>query len=929
MRHNQRSFAGGELAPQLFGRADLVKYQTGLATCKNFAITPQGSAENRPGFAYVNRCKGDVAVLIPFTFSSEQTFTLEFGDQYIRFHTQGATLLEGAFYITGITNAAQGVVSVPGHGLANGRAVYLSGIAGMTDLNNRYFTVTDATANTFKLLDELGNYVDTSGMSAWAGGGTSEAVYELTTIFTEPYLYDLHYVQSADVLTIVHPFYPPYELRRLGATNWTLTVINFLPTIGTPAAPAVAAASASGTTGDTPIDHEYVTTAIAAGTLEESLPSTSATISNDLTMEGHYNTVQTAPVDGAIRYNVYKKKSGIYGFVGQTDGSEFKDDNIDPDLSTTPPLATNPFSSGAISSVTVTAGGTGYNAALVTGGGVVNAISIIDGGSGYGSAPTVSISDIPGGQGSGATATATLTSGSVTSISITNGGTLYTSPQVSIAAFGPGGASAVASASALTMDPPLALSITDPSGTGAVIEPVVQGGVVVGVRVVDPGSGYTAPSVTVDEDGGGSGATFSVSITGGIGVYPAAVSYFEQRRVFAGSDLLPQTLWFTRAGTEKNMSYSIPTRDDDAITMRVVAREGNRVRHLVPLGDLLALTSGGVWRIGPASADVFTPSNNSARSQGYIGASNVQPVVSGQSVLYAPERGSHIREVTFRWETQSYQADDICVLAPHLFDYQSVLQMTYSRAPVQTLWVARGDGVMLGMTHVPEHEVKAWHRHETDGVIESVCSVAEGEEDGVYIVVAREIGGQTHRFIERLHSRQFDALEDAFFVDSGKTYRGAPATEISGLWHLEGMEVSILADGGVEPRQTVTNGRITLESAASVVHVGLPYECDLETLPLAMEMAGLGQGAPKNVSQVHLRVLRSSSIKAGPTFDKLRAYRQRSVADEVGTPPPLVTDVVQVDVDPLWQQNGTVCVRQSDPLPLTVLSMSLEAGIGG
>ena len=192
-----RSFAGGELVDELFGRLDLGKYQTGLAKCQNFIVTPQGPIKNRPGFAFVRATKGNArARLIPFTYNSSQTLVIEMGIGYFRFHTQGATVLD------------------------------------------------------------------------------SGSPYEVVHTYTEGELFDVHYVQSADVLTLVHPSHPPRELRRLGATNWTLSDIDFEPTIATPGAPSVSATD-DGT--GTNSDHTYVTTAIKGDTLEESLASPDAT----------------------------------------------------------------------------------------------------------------------------------------------------------------------------------------------------------------------------------------------------------------------------------------------------------------------------------------------------------------------------------------------------------------------------------------------------------------------------------------------------------------------------------------------------------------------------------------------------------------------------------------------------------------------------
>lgn len=918
-----RSFAAGELSPQLFGRLDLGKFQTGVAKALNFLVTPQGPIENRPGFAYVNKAKYEDrrAVLIPFTYNSAQTFVVEFGVQYVRFHTNGATLLEAGKTINGITQASPGVFTVPAHGYQNNNWVFLASVGGMTSLSGRCCVVKGVTTNTFTLTDLFGNPISTAALDAYSGGGVVARVYELATPYLENDLFDLHYVQSADVMTICHPAYAPRELRRLSAASWQLSTISFLPTISTPAAPAAAAVGSSGT----PEDHTYVCTAVAADTLEESLASPPDTVSNDLTTAGQYNEIQPSTVAEGLRYNVYKLKNGLYGYIGQTDGSLFKDNNITPDMLQTPPLANDPFAIGAITAVTVTAGGSGYGSVPQTGG-AITAVVVTNGGAGY-VAPAASAA----GGGSGATFNVTEAAGVVTAVAVTNGGSLYVSPTITITDGGPGaGATATATASAI-VDHVVTLTVTDSSGpgTGAVLEPVVIGGVITGVRVVAGGSGYVSPVVTVTDAAGGSGATFAVPTVTGSGVNPWAVSYFEQRRCFGGTYEKPQNIWMTRSGTERNMSYSIPTQDDDSIGLRIVAREAQYVRHLVPLNNLIALTSGGEWRIESAGSDALTPTSVRPKPQGYVGASGVQPVVTSRSVLYAPARGNHIRELSYRWETQAYEAEDVTIMAPHLFDYKTTLQMAYSKAPTQILWAVRNDGVLLGLTHVPEHEVKAWHQHTTAGAFESICAVAEGDEDGVYAVVRRTINGRSVRYIERMRSRQAATLADSSFLDAGATYTGAATSTITGLHHLEGAQVTVLADGGVEGPKTVTGGTITLDAPASKVHVGLPYNSDAQTLPWAYERAAaLGQGSDKNINGVSLRMLASSGVKVGPSFDKLNEYPQRTT-EPLGTAPQPVTGVVDMKLSPQWQQDGSLCIRQSHPLPLTLQALVLEVASGG
>jgi hypothetical protein len=499
------------------------------------------------------------------------------------------------------------------------------------------------------------------------------------------------------------------------------------------------------------------------------------------------------------------------------------------------------------------------------------------------------------------------------------------------------------------------------------------------------------------------------------GNYPGAVSYFEQRRVFAGTTNAPQTMWMTRTGTESDMSFHIPLQDTDRINFRVAAREANTIRHLVPLTQLLALTSAAEWRVSPVNSDTITPTTISVRPQSYVGANNVQPSIVNNTVVYCSARDGHVRELGYSWQASGFVTGDLALRATHLFDNFDITDMCYSKAPQPLLWFISSTGSMLGLTYIPEQQIAAWHQHETDGDFESCAAVAEGSEDRLYVIVKRTIGGNTKRYVERFASRQVNDLEDCFYVDSGLTYDGTnttsttvtvtggttwgpadvltitassgifqfPATTdvgdaivltdangnkyrltilsttsttaatartdlllpaalrgvatavwafardtVGGLTHLEGKTVSILADGAVMPQVTVTGGVAVLQRPSTVVHVGLPYVSDLETLPMVIQMEAFGQGRAKNVNEAFLRVYRSSGIFVGPDADNLVEAKQRTT-EPYGSPPGLKTDEIGVKLTPTWRQAGRIYVRQSDPLPLTIVGLTLEVSIGG
>ena len=223
------NFTGGELSPRLDGRNDLTKYASGCKTLQNMVVYPHGSAARRPGTTFVAEVKTSSAFtrLIPFEFSTTQTYILEFGDLYIRFYKDSGAILEANKTITAITKANPGVVTSASHGFANGDTVVISGVVGMTQVNGKRFKVASVATNTFALQDVDGNNVNTTSYTTYTSGGVANRVYTLTTTYETADLADLKFAQSADVMYICHPDFPPRKLSRTGHTSWTITNVDF------------------------------------------------------------------------------------------------------------------------------------------------------------------------------------------------------------------------------------------------------------------------------------------------------------------------------------------------------------------------------------------------------------------------------------------------------------------------------------------------------------------------------------------------------------------------------------------------------------------------------------------------------------------------------------------------------------------------------
>lgn len=770
----QRSFSGGEVSPEFFGQLEDGKYQTGAATMRNFIALPHGPASNRSGFAYVAAVKnnGIATRLIPFSYSTNQTFAIELGAGYFRFHTNGATLMNG---------------SVP---------------------------------------------------------------FEVANSYAAADIMDIHYVQSADVMTLVHPNYPPMLLQRLGALSWTFTAALFAPDLSPPtnvtAVPTLASSPTNlrsylylvtsvGSKGvdESPVSNicmspnvlisgiSTATTAVittpaahglvvgqkvdisgvvgmtqinATGYTVNSVPSTTTFtllgssgivnssgwgaytsggtitvygIVNNLLQTGAFNTIFWNAVAGITLYNIYLYSNGLYGFIGQTAGTNFVDNNIVPDVAQTPPVNSNPFS--------------------------------------------------------------------------------------------------------------------------------------------------------------------------GTGNYPGAVSYFQQRKCFAGTGNAPQNMWMTRSGTESNMNYSLPSRADDSVSFQIAARDVNTIRHIVPMANLLLLTNSAEWKVNGANSDVVTPSNVSVLPQAYTGANNVTPLIVNNNVIFAAARGGHVREMSYAWQANGYLSNDLSLRASHLFDTFQIVDMAYAKSPFPIAWMVSSNGDLLGFTYVPEQQIGAWHRHDTgiSDTFQACCVVTEADEDALYVITNRNINGTQQQFVERLSSHFYPTpskptdATNAFFVDCGSTYNGAATSTISGLSYLNGMTVNVLADGAVHPQCVVTGGSITLQQPASVVQVGLPIQADLQTLPVVgyMDMA-FGEGRFKNINKAVIRVSNSRGLFAGPDQNTLTEAKERTV-ENYGSPPNLISDDMDVVVTGNWGFNGQLFIRQNDPLPLTVVGVTLEVAVGG
>lgn len=839
----QRSFSSGEIAPSLYSRVDTVKYQTGLRTCKNFMVLRHGGVANRPGTTFVGEVKDSTKTvrLIPFVFNTDQTYVLEFGDQYMRVIRDGAQVLEATQNITGITQANPAVVTIAGHGLSNGQEVFITGVAGMTQVNVRNFKVANVTANTFELQYMNGTNVNSTGFGAYTSGGTAARVYTISTPYAEADLATLKFVQSADVITIAHPTYAPRNLSRSGHTNWTLSTITFAPSISAPTSVVN-----SGTAGSTTL---WVVTAVASETFEESIAS-SSTGSSATPTSGLPITVSWGAVSGAQEYNVYKQSNGVYGFIGVAGSTSFLDNGITPDTTDTPPIARNPFGSSDNYPSVVNY----YQQRLVFANTNNDPEKVWSSRTGqfYNFTTSSPLQDDDA-------VTFSLAGRQVNSIKnmIDLGNLLM---------FTASGEWVIQGDSSGILRP------TDVNPR----QHTYNGSQDLPPLIINGNALYVQARGSIIRD-----LTFDYQIDG-----------------YKGNDLTIFSSHLFDNYTISDWAYQqIPhsivwaVRDD---------------------GVLLGLTYIKEQQIFGWHRHEFdgTVENVCVVPEGTEDAVylTIKRTINGASKRYVERFSSRlvidVIDNIFMESTLSYDGRNLgsqtMTLSGSGWTYTDTLTLTsstsyFTAADVgNEIHLTGSDGTLI------RFEIKAY----------SSATVVTGKPNKTVPV----------------------SMQAAAITNWAKA-----VDEVTGLWHLEGKEVSVFADRFVvaNPNNesydtiTVTNGVATLDQPYSVIHVGIPYTSDIETLDVDTVQGETVSDKNSIVTKVSLQVESSRGIWIGgkapdETVDFLDGLTELKIRNEEGYDDPvaLATDKVSVIIRPEWNSNGRVFIRQTDPLPLTVSAIT-------
>lgn len=920
----QNSFNAGELAPGLWGRSDLEKYDFALKSALNLFPNYRGGISNRPGTEWVGEVfHQDLPVrLAPFSLGADADgYVVILAGGRLFFVQSGGFVLESAKPVISVAGNPDRF-EVTGHGYADDDLIFTNGFGDVPEINKQIYKIVITSANHFRIYDTASG-AGINSSATYISGGTVRRLYSIINPFTAADFQRLRFKQDKNTLTITHPNYPVYILTRVGHTNWTLAAEAFGPSLGAPTN-LVATPSSAGAAGAT-------FSAVAVGASgEKSIESVRKFLlaSVDYTLTAGFATLTWSAVAGAVYYEIYRSRvssddaNAIYsnevGFIGRAFAPEFVDTNIIPDFTQMPKQFVDPFAAAAIIEVTVSAGGTLYA-----------------------KTDTVAAVDVSG---------------------------------------------------------------TDFSGRLVIND----AGVIIGVFIRKPGSGYIAPTFNITT-GTGSGATLVAVLGPASGLYPSCSAKFQQRWLYAGSESFPTTIYASRPGQRDDFSTSIAGAADDAYTLTIDDVTVSPIQAMLPMqAGLIVFTPEAVWLMRGQDR-ALVPESALIDPQTYKGIASLDPLVIDTDIIYLQKSGTAIRSMTYNFVHQLFVGTDRSILSSHLIRAENpILFWAYAPEPFSLVKCVCQDGTGLALVYVKEFDAFGWTRYETDGFYRDVVSVTEGAIDRIYFLVEREVGGIKRLFVEREHSRLFETVEDAWFVDcglrrdlsapaatlsatglsgtvtltasaavfvttdvgeyiyawgtrllitvfnssttitatferpvsaflpqssqrpppapEGEWEKGAPTSTVGRLWHLEGRSVVALADGSPVGAQVVVGGEITLPFDATKIIVGLGFKARGEKLPLSVPQAVM-EHRRKIVVGLGLRVFETLGMTFGRDFDNLISLPEfESLA--LGEIPTLRSELTFELNNDSYSPDGAFVFEQALPLPMTLTQIVFEVDVG-
>lgn len=962
----QQSFVAGELSPAVYGRTDLAKFHIGASTYRNFFVGYRGGAYSRPGLAFVGMCKQPASAAPPrditFQFNNQQGFALEFGDNYMRVKSNGAYVTEASKTISGATNANPLVLTITGHSYSAGDWIFISNVGGMNALNGLTWIVnTVPDSNHVTLKDLFGNVVNSLAWNSYTSGGTAARIYTLATPYAAIDLPYLKFVQSADTMTLdcVNPNtltglspveYPSYNLVRTGAASYTLTEISYSSPISAPTGVTGSVESST-----TPVMYySYVVTAVD-GSGNESVSSKAVSLlNNDISVFAGSNTVTWSPVSGAVYYNIYVSTPSYsqpvpigvnYGYAGQAFGVSFVDTNITADFTRVPPTHQDPFARGQITNVAPTAGGTGFTQAGITytvntstGAGFAGAPIVLSGAfvgflidnNGHDYAPTDTITIA----GDGTGATATLTIGA-------EKGTYPAVPAYLFQRF----------VQANTLNAPDDYFMSQP---GKYLNmdssiPITDGDAIIGNPWAQQINGvqFIQPMLSAAVIFTGAG-TWLLSGGGGVGTPFTPTSQQATPQEYNGiSSTVPpitvnsEIMYVQSLGSVvRDLSYNYFTQRCTSVDVTVLAShlfEGFQISQWAYAQNPYYL----FWCVRNDGTALSLTFIKEQEVQGwarhdtnglFMGVCSVtEPPVNAVYWIVKRFINGGWYYISERFDNRLWQNVEDCFCVDSGLSYPQP-------TPNATLTPSGTTGTIT---------LTASSAVFSSGNLGSVVRIGGGIMDVVSYETSTVLTAVVRDNQPITETVPDDPNNTPIPQTAGNWTITKPTKIVTDLNHLIGLQVAILADGGVVNNQIVTafsDGTvgITLPQAASSITVGIPFLPQLQTMYLDPPSQGTDQTKRKSINAVAVRVQNTRGISVGanqpdqsttpgggnPVWSNMIELKMRNSTIFAGQPIPLETDDFYLPVQGGWNEHGQVAIQQSYPICANISGLVTYFNLG-
>jgi len=425
--------------------------------------------------------------------------------------------------------------------------------------------------------------------------------------------------------------------------------------------------------------------------------------------------------------------------------------------------------------------------------------------------------------------------------------------------------------------------------------------------------------------------------------HPSCGGFGKARLWLANTDTYPENVWasstsdfdsFAPATGQPDVVNALPVSlPTNAISLYTGEDTSSRVRWVASSRVIVTGTSSGE-KLARANAldEVPTPETAQVIAATQVGCADTPPARVDESVFFIDRTRRKLVEIAYDFQADAFRSIDHSIWAEHLGSESQFKRVAWQRSPWRVLWVVRDDGLLLGMSFDRDQQLLAWHRHAiggTDAAVHDIAVVPSDGTDQVWLLVSRTIGGGTKYYIERMADDYWpaDANDKTGWVllDASLSYSGASTATITGLRHLAGETVSVLAGGATHPDVTVSAaGAVTLTRSVTDAVIGYPYTSRMETMDLLNGTQDAPLGKRRAVTRAWVQLFNSLGGSAGVSGETLRPILYRTPGDAMDASPPLRTAVVQAALSGGYAGERTFVVETDAPLPLNISGLGLE-----